>query len=75
MRTLDYTYPRNDKKLLALVLMTIAIIPAGVPPAAMAQDPFGTVEIVLEETGITDKSRMDTFWTKQDRILKSPQQN
>jgi hypothetical protein len=25
---------------LALVLMTIAIIPAGVPPRAMAQDPF-----------------------------------
>jgi hypothetical protein len=36
------------KKLLALVLMTIAIIPAGVPPAAMAQDPFGRVDIVLE---------------------------
>ena len=55
--------------------MTIAIIPAGVPPAAMAQDPFGTVDIVLEEIGITDKSRLDTFRMKQDRILKSPQQN
>jgi hypothetical protein len=63
------------KKLLALVLMTIAIIPAGVPPAAMAKDPFGTVDIVLEGIGITDKSRLDTFWMKQDRILKSPQQN
>jgi hypothetical protein len=63
------------KKLLALVLMTLAIVPARVPPAAMAQDPFGTVDIVLEETGITNKSRMDTFWMKQDRILKSPQQN
>ena len=31
--------------------MTIAIIPAGVPPAAMAQDPFGRVDIVLEEMG------------------------
>ena len=49
------------KKLLALVLMTIAIIPAGVPPAAMVQDPFGRVDIVLEEIGITDKSRLDTF--------------
>jgi hypothetical protein len=55
--------------------MTIAIIPAGVPSAATAQDPFGTVDIVLEEIGITDKSRLDTFWIKQDRILKSPQQN
>ena len=62
------------KKLLALVLMTIAIIPAGVPPAAMAQDPFVTVDIVLEGIGITDKSRLDTFWMKKDRILKSPQQ-
>jgi hypothetical protein len=41
------------KKLLALVLMTIAIIPAGVPPAAMAKDPFGTLDIVLEGIGIT----------------------
>jgi len=49
------------KKLLALVLITIAIIPAGVAPAAMAQDPFGRVNIVLEEMGITDKSRLDTF--------------
>lgn len=49
------------KKLLALVLMTIAIIPAGVPPSVMAQDPFGRVDIVLEEMGITDKSRLDTF--------------
>jgi hypothetical protein len=49
------------KKLLALVLMTFAIIPAGVPPAAMAQDLFGRVDIVLEEMGITDKSRLDTF--------------
>jgi hypothetical protein len=63
------------KKLLALVLMTIAIVPAGVPPAAMAQDSFGKVDIVLEETGITNNSRMDTFWMKQDKILKSPQQN
>jgi hypothetical protein len=64
------------KKLLALGLMSIAtIIPAGVPPAAMAQDPFGRVDIVLEEIGITDKSRLGTFWMKQDRILKGPQQN
>ena len=49
------------KKLLALVLMTIAIIPAGVPPAAMAQDSFGRVDIVLEEMGITDMCRLDTF--------------
>jgi hypothetical protein len=49
------------KKLLALVLMTIAIIPAGVPPAAMAKDPFGTVDIVLEGIGITDKSRAGYF--------------
>jgi len=55
--------------------MTIDIIPAGVPPAAMAQDPFGTVDIVLEGIGITDKSRLHTFWMKKDRILKSPQQN
>ena len=41
--------------------MTIAIIPAGVPPAAMAQDSFGRVNIVFEEMGITDKSRPDTF--------------
>jgi hypothetical protein len=54
------------KKLLALVLMTIAIIPAGVPPAAMAQDLFGRVDIVLEEMGITDKSRLDTFWIKTE---------
>ncbi|MGH9990024.1 MAG: hypothetical protein ACREAS_06250 [Nitrososphaera sp.] len=49
------------KKLLALVLMTIAIIPAKVPPAAMARDPFGRMNNVLEEMGITDKSRLDTF--------------
>jgi hypothetical protein len=55
------------KKLLALVLMTIAIIPAGVPPAAMAKDPFGTVDIVLEGIGITraagyflDEARQNT---------------
>ena len=63
------------KKFLALVLMTITIIPAGVAPAAKAQDPFGIVDIVLEEIGITDKSRLDTFWMKQDRILKTLQQN
>ena len=56
------------KKLLALVLMTIAIIPAGVPPAAMAQDLFGRVDIVLEEMGITDKSRLDTFWIKTEYL-------
>lgn len=56
------------KKLLALVLMTIAIIPAGVPPAAMAQDPFGTVDIVLEGIGTTDKSRLDTFWMKTEYL-------
>jgi hypothetical protein len=33
------------------------------------------VDIVLEGIGITYKSRLDTFWMKQDRILKSPQQN
>ena len=49
------------KKLLALVLMTLAIIPAEVPPAAMARDPFGRMNILLEEMGITDKSRLDTF--------------
>ena len=53
------------KKLLALVLMTIAIIPAGVPPAEW-RDPFGRVNIALEEMGleemgITYKSRPDTF--------------
>jgi hypothetical protein len=41
--------------------MIIAIIPAGVPPAAIVQDLFGRVDIVLEEMGITDKSRLDTF--------------
>jgi hypothetical protein len=25
------------------------------------EDPFGRVDIVLEEMGITDKSRLDTF--------------
>ena len=54
------------KKLLALVLMTIAIIPAGVPPAAMAQDLFGRVDIVLEDMGITKRAGWILFRSRQN---------